>query len=426
MENENRQQNISGNDEISLFDYINVLIKRRYMILLSTIITALATAIISLILPKYYTAATTLLPPEEGDKTGLAGMLSNAPSAFLDMAGVSGNSSDIFVEILNSRTVAEAVISQKYRIKGEEKTLMEIFETKLKVDAIKKLHTHSHISSNEQGIVTISVELKDPVMAADVAKAYVKELHNVNQNKSLSRAKSSRLYIEEQLKLTEKNLKKASRGLAEFQEKYNAVDLQQQTKVGIEKAGEIKGTIMAKEVQFEVARQTMKQDNPIVVHLQKELDELQKQFKHLQFGDSDSVTAQKDYFIPFSDVPELGLRYSDLAREIKVQETVWQLLNQQYFSAKIQEARDTPTVQVLDEAAPPERRSSPKRGILVLVAAFLMFAVSTFAAFALEFTEKLKENEESFHKAKEIADEIKQDYQTTRRWLNKRFNRLES
>lgn len=411
-------------EEINLLDYLAVIIKRRRMIARNILIAVLAMALISFILPSMYKATTTLLPPDEGNQGGLSSLLANSPVSFLDMSGLGGaSSSEIFVEILNSRTVAEGVLSTQYKFEDKEQTLPEILEIQGAAKAVEKLHKQSIISSNEQGIINISVELGDPKLAADVANQFVLELDKVNQAKSLSKAKNSRIYIEEQLELTVAKLKEASRNLADYQQEFKALNLEEQTKVAIEQAGEIKGTIMAREVELEVARQTMKQNNPFILRLQKEIDELKKQFAYLQFGDSTISKEQRDYFIPFSEVPEVGLQYAELIREVKVQETVWQLLNQQFYSAKIQEARDTPTVQVLDKAIPPEKRSSPKRRMLVMIAGLLALIFSIFAAFVMEFAEKVKDNAEDFKKINELTAQLKNDYQEIKTRLNKLLKR---
>jgi len=129
----------------------------------------------------------------------------------------------------------------------------------------------------------------------------------------------------------------------------------------------------------------------------------------LQFGNSIPFEEQKDYFIPFADVPEVGSRLAEFLRDVKVQETVWQLLNQQFYSAKIQEARDTPTVQVLDAAVQPERRTRPKRKLLIVVTSFLTFVFSVFWAFCLEYVERNKEKED-FQKMSGMVAELKADY----------------
>lgn len=411
-------------EEISLLDYVEIIVKRRRMIVRNTILAGLLMALLTFVLPSTYTATTTLLPPDDSDSQGLRGLLAKSPTSFLDLPGMSATSSDIFVEILKSRTVARAVLGTKYDYESQKQDLFSIWGEESKASAISKLHEKTRITSNEQGVITVAVAMRDPDLAAQVAKAYVTHLDRTNQEKSFSRAKNSRIYIEQQLEQTERNLKQASQKLADFQQKFKAVNLEEQTKVAIEKAGEIKGTIMAREVQLEVARQTMKPNNPVILRLQKELDELHRQARELQFGNAATSEEQSDYFIPFSEVPDVGLKFAELIRDVKVQETVWELLNQQYFTAKIQEARDTPTVQVLDEAVPPEKRTSPKRTLLVLVASFLTFMFSIFAAFVMEFGEKIKQQEDEYRRLRNLGQQFREDYQAVKATVNRMLQRF--
>ncbi|MCH8020732.1 hypothetical protein IH785_12815 [candidate division KSB1 bacterium] len=412
----------SFSEEINLLDYLDVIFKRRRMIIRNSLLAGLIMLVLSFLLPKTYTATTTLLPPGEGDQNGLRSLLLNSPISMFDVPGIPASSSDIFVEILKSRTVAEAVLSKKYKSEETGQDLYEIWDIENQTDALNELHEKSTIFANEQGMINISVEVHNAELSAQIANAFVEALDEVNREKSFSRAKNSRIYIEEQLKQTEVRLKKAATALADFQSQFRAVDLQAQTRVSIEKAGEIKGTIMAKEVELKVALQTLKRDNPIINRLQTELDELKIQFEHLQFGNSIPFEEQKDYFIPFADVPEVGSRLAEFLRDVKVQETVWQLLNQQFYSAKIQEARDTPTIQVLDAAVSPERRTRPKRKLLVVVTSFLTFVFSVFWAFCLEYVERNKENKD-FQKMSGMVEELKADYNKVKKSILSVLNR---
>ena len=412
----------SFSEEINLLDYLDVIFKRRRMIIRNSLLAGLIMLVLSFLLPKTYTATTTLLPPDEGDQNGLRSLLLNSPVSMFNVPGIPASSSDIFVEILKSRTVAEAVLSKKYKSQETEQNLYEIWDIKNQTDALNHLHEKSTIFANEQGMINISVEVHNAELSAQVANAFVEALDEVNREKSFSRAKNSRIYIEEQLKQPAVRLKKATTALADFQSEFKAVDLQAQTRVSIEKAGEIKGTIMAREVELKVALQTLKRDNPIVHRLQTELDELQIQFEHLQFGNSIPFEEQKDYFIPFADVPEVGSRLAEFLRDVKVQETVWQLLNQQFYNAKIQEARDTPTVQVLDAAVQPERRTRPKRKLLVVVTSFLTLVFSVFWAFGLEYVERNKENKD-FQKMSGMVEELKADYNKVKKRILSVLNR---
>jgi len=421
-----KKSNNNANQEIDLLDYFQVLVNHRKMIIRNVLIIAVLIAIISLFLPKTYTAVTTVLPPEDTQSPGILTTLSNSPIANF-ILNETGTTSDLFVEIIKSRSVFDEVLKRQYQYKKngkntKEQTLLQILKAKSLEKGRKKLKSKTDVKATPEGIISVAVELNDRYLAADVANALVSELDKINKEKSTSRAKNSRIYIENQLQLTEEKLKKASEELVKFQEKFKAVSLEEQTKTAIEKAGELKGKILAKNVELGVALQTMKPDNVLVVQLKKEIEELEKQYNYLQYGDSVALEDQTEFYIPFAEVPEVGLELAKLMREVKVQETVWELLNQQYYHAKIQEARDTPTIQVLDEAVPPELRTKPKRKLLILVGSFLALMLSIFGAFIAEYIDHVKTDSENYSKTTKITNDIKNDWESMKRFFG-RFKR---
>jgi uncharacterized protein involved in exopolysaccharide biosynthesis len=413
----------SPEQEIDLLDYVSVLVRRRRMILRNVVVASVIAAAVSLLLPQYFEAVTTLLPPDNSDQSLLRTMVPDGVLPFLGMAGGVTNGSLLFVEILRSRTVGEGVLQATYDYRGERKTLLQIWEAPSLGKALRRLYDRTRISANDQGIVSIAVELRDRSLAAQVANQFAAELDRVNREKSVSRAKSSRIYIEEQLRLTEAELQKAQQALADFQRQNKAVSLAAQTEAMIERAAEIKGTIMALEVERNVLLKTHKPTSPRVLQTETRLDQLRKQYLQLQFGNGVQPEGEEDYFIPFADLPELGRRLADLTREVKVQEKVWELLTQQYHQARIQEARDTPTVQVLDVAVPPEQRSRPKRKVMVLVAALATFAFSIVWAFVGEYQQRVREHTESRQKWQAIAAQLRDDLDELRRIRTRIFSR---
>ncbi|NOZ61282.1 MAG: hypothetical protein GXO74_06340 [Calditrichaeota bacterium] len=419
--------NEKKSEEIDLLDYLHVLIKRRRMIYRNVFLVAILTLLVSFVMPSYYKARTTILPPEEAPSSGLLTALSNTPLSSMLLTETS-TTSDLFVQILKSRSVLDGVLQRVFEFprggkKAKKRTLLDILGYESLEKGRKALRKKIYVEASQEGIVTLEVELPDPHLAADVANAFVAELDKINKEKSNSRAKNSRLYIEAQLKITEKKLAKASEELARFKEKYKAISLEAQTEAAIQEAGELKGKIIAKEVELGVALQSLKADHISVIRLKKELQELKKQYNYLQYGTDEDLQKRKEFYIPFSQVPEVGIQLAKLMREVKVQETVWQLLNQQYYQAKIQEARDTPTVQALDEAVSPEVRSRPKRKLMVIIATFLAFLFSVFWAYAGEFYENLKSDPEENEKLKAMTEHIKSDLEKVKSVLRKTFRR---
>ena len=421
-----KKKNEINDQDIDLLDYIKVLLKHRKMLVRNVVVVSILIALISLFLPKTYTGVATILPPEDTQSADFLNALTSSPlSNFI--FNESRTTSDLYVEILKSRSVLDGVLEREFVYKKNKEnpqktTLLKILKAKSLQKGREKLDSKFNVKASPEGIISVAAELNDRYLAADVTNALVSELDKINKDKSTSRAKNSRIYIENQLKLTGEKLKKASEDLVQFQEQYKAISLEEQTKTAIEKAGEVKGKILAKNVELGVALQTMTSNNVYMVQLKKEIEELERQYNYLQYGDSLKLENQKEFYIPFADVPEVGLELANLMREVKIQETVWELLNQQYYHAKIQEARDTPTIQVLDEAVPPELRTKPKRKLLVLIGGFLALMVSIFWAFVSEYINRVKSDTANFYKTKEISDDIRKDWEGLKKLTN-RFKR---
>ncbi len=360
------EQNSNEIKEIDLFPAMMALLAARWIILRNFVIVVLLVAAATFVMPKKYTAVATLMPPQDEGKMGMSAMFADVSVPGLSLPG-SVSSADILVEMLKSRSVGERVLQRTF-VFGEDS--LQLYKG-LKMPSVDvgllRLRKIARFMLSKQNVISIIVELGNAKLAADVANAFVEELDRINQEKSVSRAKNSRLYIESQLQRTQADLRAATQKLAEFQQQNKAVSLENQMQSSIQQAGELKGQIIAKQVEIGVMLQSMKPQNPLVIRAQSELNELKRRYAEFQFGDADVATDDAEFYLPFADVPEVALQLAELIRRVKVQETVWQLLNQQYYQAKIEEARNTPTVQVLDSATPPPFPSSPNKKAYVVV-----------------------------------------------------------
>jgi uncharacterized protein involved in exopolysaccharide biosynthesis len=397
--------------ELHLFDHLMLVVRRRGLILRNVGLTLLAVLLLSFVLPQRYTALTTLLPPTEQDKWGMSAMISEMAIPGLNLGG-QASSADLLMEMLNSRTVNERVLQKEFTFKKDSLPLYQALDYPTLEKAVLRMPERAHFVISKKGVITISAEMPTAQLAADVANAYVDILDKVNQEKAVSRARNSRIYIETQLARTSSDLHNAMQRLADFQQGHQAVALEEQTKAAIERAGELKGQIIAKQVQLGVMRQSMKEANPLVEKAERELAQMQRLYDQVQFGNG---TVAKDYVMPFAQVPVTGVALAELLREVKIQETVWALLNQQYYQAKIEEARDIPTVQVLDKAVPPSFRSAPKRKMLLLVFGVLSLVFSILWVLLQNYWQNMEESSKT--KARRLADELRKDGERIRRLL---------
>lgn len=383
--------------EVDFFTALAIVLSQRRMLLRNVVLAAFFFLLLGLIWPPIYSARATLLPPDKQDQQDWLSLLNNSPLVRFAMPQAR-STSELFVEVLSSRSVGSGVLHHPIVIDSTRKTLADLWEIESEEKALRRLYRRTTLSTTEQGIIEIIVEMESPELAAAIANAFVAELDRVNQEKSVSAARNSRRYIEAQLENTSRQMAVLADSLTRFQTRYGAIGLDEQMRAVMEQAGALKGNVIAKQVQLDLMRRSMTPDNPALAALQAEVAALEKQYQRLQAGKPAPAAAQPEYLIPFAEMPALGRRLAELTRELKVQETVWQLLTQQYHQAKIQEARDTPTVQVLDRAVPPEFRTQPKRLLLLLIGTGVVFILSVMAAFLGHYVRNLHWHEAEVQK----------------------------
>ena len=372
-------------DEINLLDYLVVLLKRKRLIIGITFGAAIITAIISLIMPPIYRAETKILPPQQGSSMATQ-FLSQLGSAAGLVGGAVGikTPNDLYIGLLKSRLVLDGVID---RFK-----LMELYKTKSRENARRGLaDTLKARDDKKSGIITIGVEDKDPKRAADMANAFVEELKNMNKGLAVTEAGQRRLFFEEQLKDTKEALIKAEDSMEGFQERTGAIKIDEQAKAVIEGIANLRAQIAAKEVGLKVMRTYATPQNPDIQRAEEELRGMREQLGRLE---TRSGGHNPDPLMPTGRIPALGTEYIRKLREFKYQEALYEILLKQYEAARLDEARDAAIIQVIEKAIPPEKRVKPKRKQMVMIATFSGLFFSVFAAFFMEYIEKLKSNPE--------------------------------
>lgn len=373
--------------EINLLDCWRVLVKRRLMIGIligGTIVTSL---LVTLFLPKWYATTTQILPPQS---EGGLDMISRLPS---EISGLTGgflgvkSTGDLWVGILNSQRILDSVI--------ERFGLRERYGVSTIEDARMGLKRVVRIDKAKKGeIISITVEEKDPKMAADIANAFVEELDRVNRSLAMTAGQRTRTFVETRLREAKEALNRTEEEVRSFQDRNGAVKLDDQSKAIIQAIGAVKGQLMAKEVELQTFLSFATLNNPQAELLKSEIEGLRERLNELEEGKNPSGgPSPKDIFIPTTRIPSLSLQYVRLLREAKIQETLYGLLTQQYEMARIQEAKDSPTIQALDIAKVPEKRSWPKRGVIVLLSMVSAIPLSILTAFLLEYLERIKAEE---------------------------------
>ena len=351
-------------------DILLVLAREKKRILQITLAVTLLTTIIVLVVPKMYTATATILPPQQNQSvlSTMVGQVAGAATLDLRDLGLK-NPSDVFVAMLQSRTVEDALVNRF--------DLRKVYNVKRYQDARKILENRSEINPEKEGLISIRVSDRDPRRAADMANAWVDELRSLNQNLALTEAAQRRIFFEQKMASEREDLSKAELALRQVQERTGVIQPDAQTRALVGAVAELRASIAAKQVQLQSLRTYATENNPEVKRAERELAELQSQSAKLsQMERSGTDLGAGDLQVPTRRVPEANLEYLRAARELKYHETLYDFLAKQLEAARIDEAKDAVMVQVVDRAVEPERKSSPKRMLIVAVAAIASFLLS--------------------------------------------------
>lgn len=385
----NITENHSDEEEINLLELLRVIVRRKMVIIKICSVAVLLSICYSLTLKNIYTASAKILPPQKDSGGGLSALLSQAGGLASMAAGGMGlgGSADLYMGILKSRSVADAVIKKL--------DLQKEFEAKNIDDTRKKLETAVKFKAGKDGIISIDADSKDPKKAALLANTFVEELGRRSVQLNLSKAGTERMFLEKRLEVVKQDLRAAENDMRLFQEKYKTIKADSQATAAIEGIARIKAEIISKEVQLASLRNSMTDETNEVKTVQAAISRLKSQLGSM------TGSGGMDIIPSMGNVPSLGVEYVRKLRELKIQEAIFEQLTKQFEVAKISEAKDSSTLQVLDEAVAPLRKSKPKRSLVVLLSAVTAFFCSIFYVFIQEYLSKLSTDDRA------ILDEIK-------------------
>jgi len=359
--------------------------ERRFLFRCAAVGFVCATILVFLI-PVRYTSTTQLMPP---DQVG-AGLASTLAALTKGSGGSGGGSdlgmigsellglrtsSDLFIGVLHSRTVEDDLIN-KFKLR-------ELYGTRRIEDTRKELSSRTDITGDRKsGIVTIKVIDRNPQRAAAMAREYVDQLNQIVVTLNTSAAHKERVFLETRLGQVQQELEAAEKDFSQFASKNTALDVKEQGKALIGAAAELEGQLIAAQTQLEGLRQIYTNENVRVRSLEARIAEYRRQLQKLNGntpgGDAagaqnESADQDQELYPSIRRLPLLGVTWTDLYRRTKVQEVVFETLTKQFEIAKVEEARETPSVKVLDAADVPEQKSFPPRMILILFATVLVF-----------------------------------------------------
>jgi len=406
---------------------------RRQMFVRATSIGLLASTLIAFLIPKSYTSTAQLMPPDQQSSSALAMMAGMAAKAGGGLGSMAGDllgvksSGALFVGVLRSQTAQDRLV--------EKFDLRKVYGKRLVMDARTKLDENTSISEDRKsGIIAITVTDHNPQRAAALANAYVDELNSLVAELSTSSAHRERVFLEERLKVAKRDLDEAANELAQFSSKNNTLDIQTEGKAMLDAAGSIAGEMIAAQSQLEGLRQIYTDNNARVRSLNARVAELRRQLEKLggtqgntaksspslspaksqatdppanQSGDQAAMQSGALPYPTIRSLPLLGAKYSDYYRRAKIQETVFELLTQQYELAKVQEAKETPSVKILDPGKVPEKKSFPPRLLIMFLGTALALSISMVWALGSNQWQRADPNDPRKMLAQEVVATVK-------------------
>lgn len=359
---------------------LELLWEHRRLLFKVSAIGLLISLVAALGIPHRFDSTVQLMPPDQQSLavSALAAFTgrSSGSSALAPLAGLASDllgqrtSGDLFIGVLRSRTVLTALIAKF--------DLRKVYGKKLWVDAGKKLVSRTEIKEDKKsGIITITVSDRSPQRAAEMAQEYVDQLNWVITQLNTSSAHRERVFLEDRLKQVNAGLEIAERNFGDFASKNAAIDIPEEGKAMLEAGAELEGQLIAAQTELQGLRQIYADDNVKVRSMQARVEELQRQIRNLggtsgSAGDPPNTDAEPLY-PTIRKLPLLGVQYADLLRTTKVQEAVFEVLTQEYELAKVQEAKEVPSVKVLDAPNIAERKSFPPRRVITIVGTLLSF-----------------------------------------------------
>lgn len=397
-------------DRANSVAYLRILWENRRLLARVVLCGFFASTLLAFLVPVRFQSAARIMPPDNSQSGGLAMAAAALSGGGGGLGGIATemlglkSTSDIFVGILSSRTVQDKLI-QQFDLKTH-------YRDRRMEDARKDLAEHTDISVDRKSqIITITVTDHDAKRAAAMGQAYIEELNRLVAELSTSSARRERIFLEERLQTVSKELEAAEKEFSIFASKNTAIDIKEQGKAMVEAAATLQGQLIAALSEYEGLKQIYTDNNVRVRSVKARIDELQHQLEKLggKAENASNLASQpSDSMYPsIRKLPLLGVEFADLYRRTKIQEAVLETLTKEYEMAKVQEAKEIPTVKVLDSANTPDKKSFPPRLLIILLGTASAFGLATTWVFGKTAWDRTDSNDHGKALAQEVFTAVK-------------------
>jgi uncharacterized protein involved in exopolysaccharide biosynthesis len=369
---------------------------------------------IAFLTPKRYESVSRLMPPEQPSSgaamlAALAGHSMGGLSGLGSLAGLLGGgrtSTALFIDLLHSRTIADHVIDRF--------NLQHVYRKRYRIDTVKYLARHTTVVDDKKsGVITITFSDTDPRRAQAITQAYLDELNRMVTFANTSSARREREFIEKRLVSVQAELQSAEKALGQFSSSNVTLDIKEQTHAMVDAAAKLQGELIVGQSELDSLQQIYGEGNVRVRAARARIgvlkNELTKMSGSASSDDSDKSSSgeSNELYPSLRQIPRLAVPYADLYRRVRIEETVFELLSQQYEMARIEEAKDTPVVAVIDQPLVAEKKSFPPRLLMILLLTTLALAATSFHIVLRSMWDHVSPNDPKKVLAQEINDNLR-------------------
>ena len=377
-------KNIVGN---SFLEFLTVTIKYRWFLFWFVLVITIGTTVFALLSTKWYEASASVLPADNTDFlsafSGLSSLAKNF-TASKGLAALTGNTDfDKFMAILKSSTMTDDVI-KKFGL-AKEYDMENTYYDKV----VKMFLSNLELTIQDEGNLTISVYDQNPQKAADIVNYMIAKLNEINTNLSTENARSNKEFIEKRYLENVNEINSLETDMQNFQEKYGVIAVPQQLEATVKGMAAIYAELAQKEIEYNVLKRTYGDSNPLTANASITVQEIQNKIRSLN-GGADNLQQGANPLIPIKTAPALANKYLKIYQNLQIQYKILEFVQPMYEQARVEEARQTPSVLVLDKAGVPDRKEKPKVSLYALIAFVISLLLGFFIVFLKEFKNKIQ------------------------------------
>lgn len=383
---------------------------RRTLVRVAAVALILSGAI-AFLTPKRYESTARLMPPEQPSSgaamlAALAGHSIGGLAGVGNLAGLLGGrtSSALFIDLLHSRTVSDHIIDRF--------NLQQVYKKRYRIDTVKYLARHTTVLDDKKsGVITLTFSDTDPRRAQAIAQAYLDELNRIVTRANTSSARREREFIEKRLVNVQADLESAEKALGQFASANVTLDVKEQTHAMVDAAARLQGELILGQSELDSLEQIYGEGNVRVRAARARIGVLKSELAKMSGSSSaeepSTSGGTSELYPSLRQLPKLAMPYADLYRRVRIQETVFELLSQQYEMARIEEAKDTPVVAVIDQPLVAEKKSFPPRLLMMLLLTTLCVAAMSFYIVLGSMWEQVSPGDPRKVLAQEIGDTVR-------------------